>query len=103
MQSSVHCQGRCGVWPAAVMLMLTMGPAPAQTATGTFDDHQNMMDQLGVKKVRSGADPNNQTTFDETIANPYPNSMPEVLKLKDGTLITRPEQWPARRAEILEE
>jgi hypothetical protein len=76
---------------------------PAQPAPSGFDDHQNMMDQLGIKKLRHGADPNNQTTFDEAIANPYTNSMPDVLKMKNGTKVTRADQWPARRAEIQED
>jgi hypothetical protein len=29
--------------------------------------------------------------------------MPDVLKMKDGTKVTRADQWPARRAEILED
>lgn len=28
-------------------------------------------------------------------------SMPAILKMEDGTPVTKPEQWPARRAEIL--
>ena len=62
-----------------------------------------MMDQLGVKELRPGPNPNNQSTFDEATANPYTNSMPDVLMMKDGTKITRPDQWPARRAEIQED
>lgn len=103
MPRSVQSPGRRPVWPAACLLMLTIAWAPAQTGPGTFDDHQNMLDQLGVKTVRPGPDPKNQTTFDEALANPYTNSLPEVLKRKDGTVITRPRQWPARRAEILED
>jgi hypothetical protein len=75
----------------------------AQPASGTFDDHQDMMDQLGVKKLRPGPDPKNQSTFDEATANPYTDSMPDVLTMKDGTKVSRPEQWPARRAEIQED
>ena len=30
------------------------------------------------------------------------SSMPAVLKMADGTPVTKPEQWPARRAEILD-
>ena len=74
--------------------------------TGTrkkFDDHQNMMDQLGIKALRPGPDPNNQGTFDEATANPYRESMPDVLKMKDGTKVTQADQWPKRRAEILED
>jgi hypothetical protein len=84
------------------MLTWTVGSAWAQPAPA-FDDHQNMMDQLGIKKLRRGPDPNNQSTFDEATANPYTNSMPDVLRMKDGMKVTRPEQWPARRAEIQED
>jgi hypothetical protein len=86
-----------------LMLILTVASASAQSASGTYDDHQNMMDQLGVKTLRHGPDPNNQSTFDEATANPYTNSMPDVLTMKNGTKVTRPEQWPARRAEIQED
>ena len=92
-------RGRC----AALMLMLISPMALAQSPSGTFDDHQNMMDQLGVKQLRPGPNPNDQSTFDEALANPYTNSMPDVLMMKDGTRVTSPEQWPARRAEIQED
>ena len=84
-------------------LILAATPVQSQPAPEPFDDHQNMMDQLGVKHLRRGADPNNQSTFDEATANPYTNSMPDALTMKDGTKVTRPEQWPARRAEIQED
>lgn len=86
----------------ALLALLALS-ASAQPTVASFDDHQNMMDQLGVKKLRRGADPNNQDTFDEAKANPYAQTMPEVLTMKDGTKVTRPEQWPARRAEIEED
>jgi lysophospholipase L1-like esterase len=85
-------------------MLLTLAASPAQTQPAApFNDHQDMLDQLGVKKLRRGADPNNQDTFDEATANPYTNSMPAVLTMKDGTKVTRPEQWPERRAEIQED
>ena len=61
------------------------------------------MDQLGVKAVRPGPNPNDPSTFDESTANPYKDSMPDVLKLKDGTKVTKASQWPRRRAEIVED
>ncbi|HEX4342679.1 MAG TPA: acetylxylan esterase, partial [Verrucomicrobiae bacterium] len=76
---------------------------PAQTNQAKFDDHQNMMDQLGIKALRRGPDPNNQSTFDEAVTNPYTNSLPDVLTMKDGTKVKRAKQWPARRAEIQED
>lgn len=78
---------------------VTAAPSLAQE----FDDHKDMLKQLGVRALRRGADPNNQSTFDEATANPYAATMPDVLRMKDGTRVTRPEQWPARRAEILED
>jgi hypothetical protein len=67
------------------------------------DDHQNMMDQLGIKALRPGANPNDQSTFDEAQANRYADSMPDVLKMTDGTRVTRAEQWSGRRAQIAED
>ncbi len=82
---------------------LFVASALAQTTPSGFDDHQNMMDQLGVKKLRGGPDPKNQSTFDEATANPYASTMPDVLTMKNGTKVTKAEQWPARRAEIQED
>jgi hypothetical protein len=81
------------VWTAA---------QPAGDDAEEFDDHQDMMDQLGITRLRPGADPNNQSTFDEATANPYHDSMPDALTMNDGTKVTRPDQWPGRRAEIVE-
>ena len=78
---------------------------PAQKSPDGFDDHQNMMEQLGITKARPGRNGRNQTGegFDEATANIYKDTMPDVLTMKDGTKVTRPEQWPGRCAEILED
>jgi hypothetical protein len=70
-----------------------------------FNDHQNMMDQLHITALRPGKNGNNQTGpgFDLATANPWKDSMPDPLTMKDGTKVTRADQWPARRAEILED
>jgi len=90
---------------AGLLLMSLPGIAHGQNSPppARYDDHQNMMDQLGVKAVRPGPNPNNQSTFDEAGANPYRDSMPKVLEMKDGTKVTSAKQWPKRRAEILED
>ena len=64
-----------------------------------------MMDQLGIKALRPGKSGNNQTGkgFDEATANDWMPTMPDVLKMKDGTKVTTPGQWTKRRAEILED
>ena len=74
--------------------------APQVKFTGD-GDHRNMMDQLGIKALRPGADPNNQSTFDEAGANKYP--LPQLMTMNDGTNVTTPGQWRARRAEIQED
>src|SRR5258708_33240910 len=43
----------------------------------TADDHQNMMTQLGIRRLRPGPSGNesapNHANYDEAIANPYPD------------------------------
>jgi hypothetical protein len=64
---------------AAVLIAAT--PGYAADALDRFDDHQNMMDQLGIKALRRGPNPNDQSTFDEATANPYKDSLPDVLRM----------------------
>lgn len=96
------------VLPAAVLTLAAasfgqLAPSPQAPQVKNFDDHRSMMEKLGVKTLRRGPDPNNQSTFDEATANPYKDSMPNVLKMNDGTMVTRASQWPKRRKEILED
>jgi hypothetical protein len=65
-----------------------------------YDDYQNMLDQLGIKKVRRGRDARVKDTSAEATANPYKDSMPNLLTFKDGKKVKRADQWPKRRAEI---
>src|SRR5690349_23872904 len=95
------CPGSLITLAAAFLMAAPSGRAADSPAP--FDDHQNMMDQLGIKALRHGANPNDQSTFDEATANPYKDTMPDVLRLKDGTRVTRASQWPRRRAEIVED
>ena len=66
-----------------------------------YDDYQNMLDQLGIKKMRRGRDAKVKDTSDEATANPYKDTMPDLMTFKDGTKMTRADQWPKRRAEIV--
>jgi hypothetical protein len=68
-----------------------------------YDDYQNMLDQLGIKKVRKGRDAREKDTSDEATANPYQDSMPDLMTFKDGKKVTTADQWPRRRAEIVED
>lgn len=71
-------------------------------------DHQNMMDQLGIKTLRRGRDGMNPQSpfyanYDEAKANPFP-SLPDPLTLNNGTTVTTPEMWwRQRRPEIVED
>jgi hypothetical protein len=81
-------------------------PPPAKLTAQ--EDHRKMMDQLGIKELRRGAEgmnrqaPNYQNT-DEAKANPYPN-LPDPLTTKDGQKVTTAQAWwEKRRPEIVED
>ncbi|HEX4134830.1 MAG TPA: hypothetical protein VHY84_09495 [Bryobacteraceae bacterium] len=83
------------------------GSAPELKTWTAAEDHQNMMDQLGIKALRPGPSGNesapNHANYDEATANPYPN-LPEVLTLKNGKKVTTPAMWwNERRPEIIED
>ena len=98
-----------------ILLLLSL-KVHAQNSSGKYpppvnftaeQDHQNMMNQLGIKVLRPGpsgndADPNH-ANYDESLANPYPN-LPDVLTLKNGKKVTTAEMWwNQRRPEIAED
>jgi lysophospholipase L1-like esterase len=60
-----------------------------------------MMKQLGLKAIRPGPNPNDQSTFNEASADPYKDSMPDPLKMANGAKVTKAGDWPKRRKEIL--
>jgi hypothetical protein len=73
------------------------------------EDHQNMMEQLGIQALRPG--PSGSTTpgtpnmanYDPARANPYPD-LPDVLTLRNGKKVTTAETWwKQRRPEIVED
>ena len=95
-----------------IISMITRSAARAQASdpppvTFTADqDHQNMMDQLGIKALRPGPSGNenapNHANYDESKANPYAN-LPDPLTMNDGQKVTTAETWwNKRRPEIVE-
>ena len=81
--------------------------APPPLNWTAAEDHQNMMDQLGIKAVRPGPSGNesapNHANYDESKANPFPN-LPDPLTLSNGEKVTNPEVWwKQRRPEIVED
>jgi hypothetical protein len=89
-------------------------PAPAAEAAKTAplnwttqQDHQNMLEQLGIQSLRPGPSGRpgapNSANYDPTKANPFPD-LPEVLTLKNGEKVTTAEGWwKQRRPEIVED
>jgi hypothetical protein len=70
-------------------------------------DHRNMMEQLGITKLRPGpsgrAGATNEANYDPAKANPFPN-LPDALTLKNGHKVTSAEMWwKQRRPEIVED
>src|SRR5215472_7633755 len=70
-------------------------------------DHKNMMEQLGITRLRPG--PSGQTgatnsaNYDPAKANPFPD-LPDVLTLKNGKKVTTARMWwKQRRPEIVED
>ena len=88
--------------PAAALAQSSVPPT-----TFTADqDHQNMMDQLGIKALRPGPSGNekapNHANYDAEKANPFPN-LPDPLTMNDGQKVTTPQMWwDKRRPEIVE-
>src|SRR5438094_6540813 len=83
------------------------GTAPEPLNWTTQQDHQNMMDQLGIKVLRPGpsgrAGATNEANYNPARANPYPD-LPDPLTLKNGQKITTAEMWwKQRRPEIVED
>ena len=83
------------LFAAGLALQLGNSPLVAQEPAGTSvacepvsfttqEDHRNMMEQLGITKLRPGpsgsATAANPANYDESLANPYPN-LPEALRL----------------------
>jgi lysophospholipase L1-like esterase len=111
-----------GVLPAWLSAQAPPSPAPSASAPPnpfllsaeererldqlSREDHAEMMRQLGITKLRPGANGRaaagepGAPNYDPAQANPYPD-WPEVLTLKDGRKVTSPELWwQERRPEI---
>jgi len=83
------------------------GSLPRPTNWTAAEDHQNMMDQLGIKALRPGPSGNenapNHANYDESTANPFP-VLPDALTLKNGKKVTTASMWwSQRRPEIVED
>jgi hypothetical protein len=91
--------------------MADASPAP-QTQTrpaplSVEQDHQRIMDLLGLKEIRSGANWNdpkapNYVNYDESKANPYPKLPDPLIESNGKPVKSAKDWWKTRRAEIVE-
>src|SRR5215472_3591759 len=82
------------------------GTPPAPVTFTAEQDHQNMMDQLGIKALRPGPSGNeraaNHANYDEAKANPFPD-IPDPLAMNNGQKVTSPKMWSdQRRPELVD-
>jgi lysophospholipase L1-like esterase len=91
----------------ALRILAQQPTLPPPTNWTAEQDHQNMMEQLGIKALRPGPSGNdaapNHANYDESKANPFP-ILPPILVLKNGVKVTSPGMWwKQRRPEIVED
>lgn len=67
-------------------------------------DHKRMMDTLGISSIRPGpsGNPDSPDAANTDEAKVLPYFLPDPLVFNDGSRVTKPQQWQARRAEIQE-
>ena len=92
---------------SAQPMMIDSSKYPKLLTLSAQQDHGNMMQLLGIKKLRPGPSGNesapNHANYDESIANPCPQ-LPDLLTTKDGKKVTTAEMWwKQRRPEIVED
>jgi hypothetical protein len=85
--------------PAAAQAPPSSGPTAEQ-------DHQQMMDQLGITKLRHGRvndvnAPVNAVNYDEAKANPYPVYPDPLTYAKGGKVTSASDWWSKRRPELV--
>ena len=84
----------------ALALTAAISGQDSQVLVTAEQDHQNMMDQLGIKALRPGPSGDekapNHANYDESRANPFPN-LPDPLTLNNGEKVTTPKVWWERR------
>ncbi|HEV2703472.1 MAG TPA: hypothetical protein VGV09_17735 [Steroidobacteraceae bacterium] len=78
-------------------------PSSAPTAE---QDHQQMMDQLGIRRLRPGRvndvnSPVNPVNYDEARANPYPVWPDPLTDAKGGKVKSASDWWSKRRPELV--
>jgi len=94
-----------GFPPALALALAAESPEPLKWTAQ--QDHRNMMEQLGITRLRPGPSGNpsatNAANYDPAKANPFPD-LPDLLVTRNGQTVDRAEQWwRVRRPEIVED
>lgn len=72
-------------------------------ALSAEEDRARIMGLLGIDSLPPGASGSDPATYDESVANPYPQ-LPPLLVTRDGARVTSARTWiEERRPEILED
>jgi hypothetical protein len=99
----VAAAGRLGAQQSASATTASTSATKSWTAA---EDHQQMMEQLGIKALRPGPSGNeqdaNHANYDETKANPFP-VLPDLMTLRDGRKVSSATMWDRRRTELVED
>ena len=91
---------------AGLLVLAAASAAPPMELTAE-QDHQLMMEKLGIKAIRQGANGRdagapNAANYDEAKANPYP-ALPDPLKFANGKPVkSAKDWWKKRRPELVE-
>lgn len=95
------------LWTLCAPILALALPASAQQQdyTAANADRQAMLDRLGIKEIRAGADgfnPNapNAANYDEARAGTP--QLPDMMRLNDGRPVRNSKDWDRRRREIVE-
>src|SRR5437868_3246072 len=75
---------------------------PAHVQLTRDEDFERTRKMLGLEGAPpAGAVSSDPATFNEAVANPYPN-LPDPLRMTAATRVATPAQWTKRRAELVE-
>lgn len=90
----------------AIAAVAQSSATPPPVTFTADQDHQNMMDRLGIKALRPGPSgdekASNHANYDESLANPFQN-VPDPLAMNDGQKVTSAKMWwDRRRPELVE-
>ena len=95
----------CTISTFAQQVRIDSSRYPAPVMFTAQQDHDNMMNQLGIKSLRPGPSGNesspNHANYNESLANPCPQ-LPDILTLHNGKKVTTAGMWwKLRRPELV--